>query len=93
MSRVTSASKNIEEAIKVALDSYDSDEFEGGAIVRYDAANDGIWLEMDNSGFERLTKTACNKILKGIAKGDIEVAVYDITGIEGLKLEKVNIIL
>ncbi len=90
---ITSASKNIEEAIKEALDSYDSDDFEGGAVVLYDASNDGIWLEMDNSKFERLTKTACNKILKGIAKGDIEVAAYDIGGIEGLKLEKVNVIL
>jgi len=90
---ITSASKNIEEAIEDALAAYASDDFEGGIVVRYDAANDGVWLDMENSRFDRFTKTACNKILKDIAKGEIEVAAYDIGGIEGLKLEKVNVIL
>lgn len=90
---ITSAVKDIGGALEAVLEQYKADEFPGGEAIRYDASNDGIRLEMDNARFLTFEKAASSKVFDGIAKGEIAVAAYDIGDLEGLKLERVNVIL
>lgn len=88
---LTSAAKDITAALKNTLEQYEDEEFPGGEVIRYDATNDGIWLEMENGRFSNFTKGAYKKAYGQLADGTVTVTEYDIGNVEGLKLEHVMV--
>lgn len=89
---VTSSVKDIENALKTVLEQYKDDKFPGGSTVKYDIANDGIWLEIENGKLENLDKSDYNDIIKNIKDGNIKVKRYDSGNISSLALSNVQVI-
>ncbi len=88
---MTSAVKDIGTAVKAALKLYHDDEFPGGEIVHYNAENDGLWLEMDNSGFENFADKDYEDVYEMLADGSIEVKKYEGENISKLDFDNIDV--
>lgn len=87
---ITSAVKNISEALEETLKLYNDGEFPGGEVIVYNVGNNGIELEMDNSRFDVFQKSAYKDIYKSIKSGEIQVRKYDSGDIGSLELTNVK---
>lgn len=87
---ITSAIKNISYAIEETLEMYGDDEFPGGAEIAYDAENNGIALEMDNSRLETFDKSDYKAVFKALKSGDIVIKKHDSGDISSLGLVNVK---
>ena len=88
---MTSAVKDIGEALDEILKQYKDDEFPGGAIIRYNAENDGIWLDMENGRFDSFTKKQYEEIYDKLADGSVTVKRYNSGDISSLGLSGVKV--
>ena len=88
---MTSAVKDMKTAIKNALELYRTDRFPGGETVYYNAANDGIWLEMENGRFENLDESQYESVYEQLKDGEITVRKYDSGDIQSLGLSNVQV--
>ena len=88
---ITSAVKDIGTALKAALKLYNDDKFSGGEIVYYNAENEGLWLEMENSRFENFSESNYEDIYEMLADGSLDVERYNGEDISDLELDNVDV--
>lgn len=84
---ITSAMKELGEAVQQELDAYYNDNFPGGEIIYLGVEDDGVALPMENSRFENFTEAQYNTIFDMLVDGDVVApADYDalVTFLEGL---------
>lgn len=89
---MTSAVKDIGGALEQALKEYEEDEFKGGEVTEYSTANDGIWLDMENSRFSSFSEDEYSDVLKSLSDGSITVKRYDSGDISSLGLNRVTVL-
>lgn len=70
---ITSATYDISGAVKKLLKEYKSGEFPGGEIIRYNAFNKGIGLEVRNNRLDKLTQRQYDIVYGMLAGGDIKI--------------------
>ena len=70
---LTSALKELGNAVKQALQDYLDDDFVGGTTIRKGAENDGVGLPMDSSRFDTFTTAQYNTIYGLLEDGTVEV--------------------
>ncbi len=68
---ITSAKKELGNAVYQGLVNYYDDTFTGGTLYEMDAANDGVGLEMDNARFENFTREQYEEIYARLLSGGI----------------------
>lgn len=88
---MTSAVKNIGEALNAVLESYKDDEFAGGSVLEYNAANDGIMLNMETGRFTAFTESEYEAILAKLADGTVQVKDHGVGDLAALRLLKVAV--
>jgi len=84
---ITSAMKQLGNAVKQGLQAYLDDEFEGGISVFKGVTNDGVALPMDSSRFSFFTQTDYDAIYALLVAGTVVVpADYDelVTFLDGI---------
>lgn len=89
---ITSAVKNISDALEETLEMYRNDEFPGGEVIMYNAENNGIELDMQNCRFENFFKSDYKKVYKELKTGEAVVRTYDSGDISSLELTNVKVI-
>lgn len=70
---ITSAMKELAPSVYESLKAWHNEEFPGGEVQTYDAANDGVKLADEFDRFDTFDKTAYDAILAKIVDGTIEV--------------------
>lgn len=70
---ITSAEYGIAGALKGILGQYVDETFPGGEVVRFDARNEGIGLELKNNKLSNLTQKQYDEIYKALAEGEIVI--------------------
>ena len=88
---VTSAVKDIDTALETILKQYKDDEFPGGTTVKYNAANEGIWLELENGKLENLSKGVYEEAYDELANNNAAVKRYNSGDIASLGLANVAV--
>ena len=88
---MTSAVKDISGVLEELLKQYKSDEFPGGSAEYYNAENNGIWLDMENSRFSSFSKSQYDSIFDKIKDGSIVVKKYNSGDISSLGLSNVSV--
>ena len=88
---MTSAVKDIAMALEEALEQYIDDEFPGGTVAEYDAANSGVYLDMENGRFESFSKSQYKKAFDSLAGGSVTVKKYNSGDISSLGLSNVSV--
>lgn len=88
---LTSAVKDIFGALETVLGQYIDDEFPGGDVVKYDASNDGIGIEIENGRFENMSEGSYKTELQAIKEGNITVDNSTKNDLDSLELMYVNI--
>ena len=68
---ITSAKKELGNAVYNALSDYYNDRFAGGSVYEMDAANGGVSLELENSRFETFSNVEYDAIFAQLASGRI----------------------
>ena len=68
---ITSARKDLGNAVYKGLSEYYSGSFPGGTVMNMDASNDGICLEMENSRFEVFDDSIYQPIYELLKSGRI----------------------
>lgn len=89
---ITSAVKNISDALEETLKLYKNDQFPGGQEIIYNATNDGISLDMENSRMDGFSKGEYKRVLGDIKDGEIIVKKHDDGKISSLGLTNVRVI-
>lgn len=89
---VTSALKQLSNAVYNGIDSYYNDNFNGGMVTYMGADNDGIGLEMDNSKFTQFTKADYEAIMAKLKDGSVEpYAETNVGTTEELMMVNINV--
>ncbi|MDO4544904.1 MAG: BMP family ABC transporter substrate-binding protein [Bacillota bacterium] len=88
---LTSAVKDIATALETALEQYRDEEFPGGTTMIYDAANEGIRLELENGRLQNFTEAQYRDVFGGLAAGTTEVQDHAAGSIGGLGLSNVTV--
>ncbi len=70
---IASASKGIGSAVKTVLRSYEDGTFVGGTAFNYAAKNDGVTLEMADSGFSTFSREDYRKMFNQLKNGKIQL--------------------
>lgn len=81
---ITSAVYGITEALKGILGQYVDGDFPGGEIVKFDAGNNGIGLELKNNRLENLTQKQYDEVYEALAKGDIKIDTENIKSVQDI---------
>lgn len=89
---ITSAVKDIAAALEETLKLYKKDEFPGADAIEYNAENEGIALEIENSRLENFSKRDYSKILESLESGETVVKRYDSGDIDSLGLMNIRVI-
>ncbi len=77
---ITSAMKQLAPSVYESLKAWYNDEFPGGEVQRYNAANDGVKLADDFDRFTTFNKAAYDVILAKIVNGTIVVDDESVIG-------------
>ncbi|MBQ0079189.1 MAG: BMP family ABC transporter substrate-binding protein [Eubacterium sp.] len=70
---ITSAEKNLGEAVENVLKNYARGSFGGGSAFNYGARNDGVALEMVNARFNTFSGDQYDQVLSKLKEGDIKL--------------------
>jgi basic membrane protein A len=70
---LTSAMKQLGNAVQQALESYYDDSFDGGSIIYLGVGEDGVALPMETSRFDNFTVAQYNAIYDMLVAGDVVV--------------------
>ena len=70
---IASASKGIGAAVETVLKSYEDGTFTGGTAFNYAAKNDGVSLQMSDTGFTKFDDKAYKKVFRSLSNGKIEL--------------------
>lgn len=70
---ITSAEYGIRGALKEILGDYANGKFPGGRILPFNAANNGIGLELKHNSLSNLTQDQYDAVYESLAKGDIQL--------------------
>lgn len=70
---LTSAEKNLQQAVGDLMKEYVDDKFVGGMAFNYAAKNNGVALEMENGRFDNFTQKDYDKVFEKLKSGEIEL--------------------
>lgn len=89
---ITSAMKNLQNAVYAELKQIYDGNFSGGKIITLDASTENVLLPMENSKFENFKKEAYDEIYKKIANKEIEIGTENIAeDASSIKTEVVSV--
>ena len=81
---ITSAEYGIADALKGILEQYVDEKFPGGEVIRFDARNEGIGLELKNNRLGNLTQKQYDEVYEALAKGEIIVNTENIKSVKDI---------
>jgi len=88
---ITSATKNLEEAVKRLLDEYYNSQFPGSEIWTMDVCDGGVGLAMEHARFRTFDQADYDALIGKLQDSGVGMIVEEITNVREMTTKRVRV--